>query len=545
MAGAADRCIIPEHPFDMERLAELMVYDRNRHPSRYSVVLVSEGARMEHQEDMSYEGEEAGPVRASQAGRAGDTISVQLQQLSVKYNNGRRVNVVNQRLGYLVRSGDPDALDSIVPMAFGNLALDLILQRQFGRLVSVHNGRYDSVPIGVVTGTKKHVDVQKYYSTVAAAADLRLQEQAALHHDERSRGSRLSQVRVRRAGAPGAETRRALYFAATIRSGGFHDSCDATRAPDVHAVRSFRQRAGCRPGGGFDPDTIRAGRFDMGKMWPFEYAPLQYFSETYGFDADAKWLRRARLAVLRVPGCSASFVSPDGLVVTNHHCVRNAITQITAAGESLLDDGFFARDLAAERRIPNYYADQLIAIEDVSAEVFAATDPVTADAERQRVRRATLDRIEQRLRQQHAGGFAIHVQIIPLYQGGRYSAYVFRRFTDVRMVAAAELLLGFFGGDPDNFTYPRYALDFAFLRVYDEGASRTARSSTSRGARPAWRRVMPSSSSATRVRRAASPPWRSSSSSVMSCCRRRSRCSAAGWRRCTRSTMRTRPAARR
>jgi ATP-dependent phosphofructokinase / diphosphate-dependent phosphofructokinase len=82
----------------------------------------------------------------------------------VKYNNGRRVNVVNQRLGYLVRSGDPDALDSIVPMAFGNLALDLILQRQFGRLVSVHNGRYDSVPIGVVTGTKKHVDVQKYYS---------------------------------------------------------------------------------------------------------------------------------------------------------------------------------------------------------------------------------------------------------------------------------------------------------------------------------------------------------------------------------------------
>jgi ATP-dependent phosphofructokinase / diphosphate-dependent phosphofructokinase len=165
MAGAADRCIIPEHPFDIERLTELMVYDRNRHPSRYSVVLVSEGARMEHQEDMSYEGEERDQYGHRKLGGLGDTISVQLQQLSVKYNNGRRVNVVNQRLGYLVRSGDPDALDSIVPMAFGNLALDLILQRQFGRLVSVHNGRYDSVPIGVVTGTKKHVDVQKYYST--------------------------------------------------------------------------------------------------------------------------------------------------------------------------------------------------------------------------------------------------------------------------------------------------------------------------------------------------------------------------------------------
>jgi hypothetical protein len=219
---------------------------------------------------------------------------------------------------------------------------------------------------------------------------------------------------------------------------------------------------------GLDPDTVRAERFDMGKMWPLEYAPLQHFSETYSFNADAEWLRRARLAVLRVPGCSASFVSGDGLVVTNHHCVRNAITAITRPGESLLDEGFFARELAAERRIPNYHADQLIAIEDVSAEVFAATDPVADDAGRQRARQQVLARIEQRLRQQHAGPYAIHVQVIALYQGGRYSAYVFRRFTDVRMVAAAELLTGYFGGNTDNFTYPRYALDFAFLRVYDE-----------------------------------------------------------------------------
>jgi ATP-dependent phosphofructokinase / diphosphate-dependent phosphofructokinase len=165
MAGAADRCIIPEHAFDIEKLAELMVYDRQRHPSRYAVVLVSEGARMQEQEEMSFEGEERDQYGHRKLGGMGDRISAGLQQLSVKYNNGRRVNVVNQRLGYLVRSGDPDALDSIVPMAFGNLALDVILQRQFGRLVSVHNGRYDSVPIGVVTGTKKHVDVEKYYST--------------------------------------------------------------------------------------------------------------------------------------------------------------------------------------------------------------------------------------------------------------------------------------------------------------------------------------------------------------------------------------------
>jgi hypothetical protein len=219
--------------------------------------------------------------------------------------------------------------------------------------------------------------------------------------------------------------------------------------------------------GSVNPDTVRTGRFDMGKMWTFEYAPAEYFTQTYGFTADAAWFNRAREAVLRIPGCSASFVSGTGLVVTNHHCVRNAIVQVTRQGESLLDDGFVARTLAEERRIANFTADQLIAIEDVSAEVFAATDAVE-DAARARVRREVTDRIIERLRQQHAGPHTIHVQVIPLYHGGRYSAYVFRRFTDVRLVAAAELQTGFFGGDPDNFTYPRYALDFAFLRVYDE-----------------------------------------------------------------------------
>jgi ATP-dependent phosphofructokinase / diphosphate-dependent phosphofructokinase len=165
MAGAADRCVIPEHPFDIEQLAELLIYDRERHPSRYSVVLISEGARMLHEQEMSFEGTDTDQYGHRKLGGIGDKVSALLQTLSERHYNGRRVNVVNQRLGYLVRSGDPDALDSIVPMAFGNLALDLILQRQFGRLVSVHAGRYDSVPIGVVTGTKKHVDVAKYYHT--------------------------------------------------------------------------------------------------------------------------------------------------------------------------------------------------------------------------------------------------------------------------------------------------------------------------------------------------------------------------------------------
>jgi ATP-dependent phosphofructokinase / diphosphate-dependent phosphofructokinase len=165
MAGAADRCVIPEHPFDIEQLTELMVYDRNRHPSKYAVVLVSEGATMIHQQEMSFEGEETDQYGHRKLGGIGDKVSALLRDLSPRFNNGRRINVVNQRLGYMVRSGDPDALDSIVPMAFGNLALDLILEGTSGRLVSVHNGVYDSVPIEVITGRKKTVDVGKYYNT--------------------------------------------------------------------------------------------------------------------------------------------------------------------------------------------------------------------------------------------------------------------------------------------------------------------------------------------------------------------------------------------
>ncbi len=164
MAGAADRCVIPEHPFDIQQLAELMVYDRNRHPSRYSVVLVSEGATMPGA-DMSFEGEEADQYGHRKLGGIGDRVAEQLKQRSAALNGGTRINVVNQRLGYLVRSGDPDALDSIVPMAFGNLALDLILARRFGRLVSVRNGAYDNVPIEVVVGRKKVVDVHRHYNT--------------------------------------------------------------------------------------------------------------------------------------------------------------------------------------------------------------------------------------------------------------------------------------------------------------------------------------------------------------------------------------------
>ena len=165
MAGAADRCVIPEHPVNIERLTELLTQDRNKNPSRYSVVLVSEGARLTTEDGMSFEGSETDMFGHRKLGGIGDRIGTALKEASAKYNKGRRIDVVNQRLGYLVRSGDPDALDSIVPMVFGNLALGLVGKKQYGRLVSIHRGFYDTVPISSVTSEKKVVDVKKYYNT--------------------------------------------------------------------------------------------------------------------------------------------------------------------------------------------------------------------------------------------------------------------------------------------------------------------------------------------------------------------------------------------
>src|SRR4029077_19108450 len=165
MAGAADRCVIPEHPVDVEQLAELLTQDRNKNPSRYAVVLVSEGARLGWQGARRLKSEETDMFGHKKLGGIGEQVGAALKESSPKYNKGRRIDVVNQRLGYLVRSGDPDALDSIVPMAFGNLALDLVARKEYDRLVSIHRGFYDSVPITSVTSEKKVVNVAKYYNT--------------------------------------------------------------------------------------------------------------------------------------------------------------------------------------------------------------------------------------------------------------------------------------------------------------------------------------------------------------------------------------------
>lgn len=164
MAGAADRCVIPESDFDIEQLTELMVYDRNRHPSLYSVVLISEGAKIKGDTGMSFLGAEKDQYGHAKLGGIGMRVGSELKRLSPKFNNGRRINVVNQRLGYLVRCGAPDALDCVVPMAFGNLALDLILEGISGRLVNIRNGIYGSISMEVISGAHKVVDIEKFYN---------------------------------------------------------------------------------------------------------------------------------------------------------------------------------------------------------------------------------------------------------------------------------------------------------------------------------------------------------------------------------------------
>jgi hypothetical protein len=223
---------------------------------------------------------------------------------------------------------------------------------------------------------------------------------------------------------------------------------------------------------GVNLDTVKAGRFDFGKMWTFEFPPIDYFRETYGFTPDQQWFERARLGALRLPNCSASFVSPNGLVMSNHHCAREALAQVQKPGEDgerhPSVDGLYAKTRAEERAVEDVHLDQLIEIVDVTDEVESHLGNVS-DEDRGEKQAEIFEQIQERLTREKGGEMAgINVEVISLFAGGHYSAYVFRRYTNIKLVAAPELQIGFFGGDPDNFTYPRYNLDYSFWRVYDD-----------------------------------------------------------------------------
>lgn len=218
----------------------------------------------------------------------------------------------------------------------------------------------------------------------------------------------------------------------------------------------------------FNPDTVKAGMFDNGKMWTFDFPPTEYFEKTYQFKPTQEWFDGVRMSALRFANwCSASFVSADGLVMTNHHCAREVAMQVQQESENFMNNGFYAQTLEQERRIPELFVDQLVLIEDITQRVQQAFNKGKTDEEKVNLRNTEFENIKKEYGEMESWKGLV-LQPVTLYQGARYSLYGFKRFTDVRLVIMPELALAYFGGDYDNFTYPRYCLDFTFFRVYDE-----------------------------------------------------------------------------
>ncbi|HEX6559193.1 MAG TPA: S46 family peptidase, partial [Longimicrobiales bacterium] len=208
---------------------------------------------------------------------------------------------------------------------------------------------------------------------------------------------------------------------------------------------------------------------ELGTMWTFENAPVDYWKKQYSFTPSKDWLDHARLSSVRYGEyCSASFVSPNGLVITNHHCARECVEANSRDGTDHVEHGFYAATRAEEKLCPGLFLDQLVAVENVTTQVQAARG--ASDTEIGRAQSAAIDRLQQECEQQSK----LTCQVVTLYHGGQYQLYKYKRYAPVKLVFAPELQAGFFGGDPDNFTYPRYDLDFSVVRAYDAGGSTPA-----------------------------------------------------------------------
>lgn len=216
---------------------------------------------------------------------------------------------------------------------------------------------------------------------------------------------------------------------------------------------------------GFDLDTVRAQMFDMGKMWTFENPPVQYFQEEYDFTPTEQWIEKMQKSALKFGGgCSASFISEDGLIMTNHHCVRGIISSVQYENENILKDGFYASDISKERRVPNLKVEQLLFIKDISDEIHSEMNKGKTDSEKIELREKKIEEIKTKYYQENP---ELVFKVISLYNGGKYSLYGYKVYDDIRLVFVPELSVAKLGGDYDNFTYPRYGLDCAFLRAYE------------------------------------------------------------------------------
>lgn len=200
-------------------------------------------------------------------------------------------------------------------------------------------------------------------------------------------------------------------------------------------------------------------------MWTLDNFPKEEVKKKYGFAPDDEWLKKVQLSSARLAGgCSASFVSSDGLVMTNHHCAHSCIEDLSSASQNYIAEGFYAKTQSEERQCPGFELNRLEEITDVTERIAKATRGLSGQKYNDALKKETAN-----IEKECAKSEKLRCDVVNLYHGGLYHLYKYRRFQDVRLVFAPELAIAFFGGDPDNFNFPRYALDVAFLRVYEDG----------------------------------------------------------------------------
>lgn len=209
---------------------------------------------------------------------------------------------------------------------------------------------------------------------------------------------------------------------------------------------------------------VKAERFDTGRMWTFDTPPADYFNEEYGFEASDEWFDHVRLSTLRIPGCTASFISEDGLIITNYHCSDFHVEKYQLEGENIFETGFYANNLEEERVVPGFHADRLEFIVDVTEEIHKAIAEGMNEDEKIKNKDAKVEELIKKYEEETE----LTCELVTMYNGGKYSIYGYKIYTDVRIVFIPEWNAGQFGGNEDNFTYPRYTLDFTLYRVYDD-----------------------------------------------------------------------------
>src|ERR1051325_8359963 len=214
----------------------------------------------------------------------------------------------------------------------------------------------------------------------------------------------------------------------------------------------------------FSLQTLHVAALADEGMWTFNNVPRAEIKKKYGFDVTDEWLNKVRLASVRFNnGGSGSFVSPNGLVLTNYHIVEDIVGEVSTPEKDLAKEGFLAKTRAEEIKAPSLELNQLISIEDVTSRVNGAVKPNSTDAEAFAARRAEISAIEA----ESTKATGLRSDVVTLYQGGQYNLYRYKKYTDVRLVFVPEFQAAFFGGDPDNFNFPRFNIDMALVRVYE------------------------------------------------------------------------------